>query len=77
MGKERMQGGGRSRDGRIPLILGVSGHRDLREQDLPDLAKKVAEVLDELRADYKNTEIVVLSALADGADRLGAETALK
>src|SRR5262245_46872451 len=66
---------------RLPLVIGVTGHRDLREQDVPRLEQEVAAVLAGLRRDYlrgdKETPIVVLSALAEGADRLVARVALQ
>jgi hypothetical protein len=67
--------------GRIPLVIGVSGHRDLKEADEPLLREEVARVFDRLKRDYLeghlNTPIVVLSALAEGADSLVAEVALE
>jgi len=65
---------------RLPLVIGVTGHRDLRDQDLPRLEQEVASVLRRLRQDYLDGDpkapIVVLSALAEGADRLVARVAL-
>src|SRR5262245_29106348 len=66
---------------RLPLVIGVTGHRDLRDADVPRLEQEVAAVIAGLRRDYlhgdKETPIVVLSALAEGADRLVARVALK
>ncbi len=66
---------------RLPLIIGVTGHRDLRDQDVPRLEQEVAAIIAGLRRDYLgddvDTPIVVLSALAEGADRLVARVALK
>jgi hypothetical protein len=70
---------------RLPLVIGVSGHRDLRDDDKHDdvtrLEREVAAVIARLRRDYlgdgQETPIVVLSALAEGADRLVARVALK
>jgi len=65
---------------RLPLVIGVTGHRDLRDQDVPRLAQEVAAILHGLRQDYLDGDpqapIVVLSALAEGADRLVARVAL-
>lgn len=64
----------------LPLVIGVTGHRDLRDQDLPRLEQEVAAVIAGLRRDYLRddgeTPIIVLSALAEGADRLVARVAL-
>jgi hypothetical protein len=62
--------------GAIPLLLGVTGHRNLRDGDRPALETRVREVLDGLRRDYPHTPLVLLSPLAEGADRLVARVAL-
>lgn len=65
---------------RLPLVIGVTGHRDLRDEDVPRLEAEVAGVIATLRRDYlgggDDTPIIVLSALAEGADRLVARVAL-
>src|SRR5262249_32407575 len=65
---------------RLPLVIGVTGHRDLRDEDVPRLEREVAAVIAGLRRDYlrddPRTPIIVLSALAEGADRLVARVAL-
>jgi hypothetical protein len=65
---------------RLPLVIGVTGHRDLRDRDVPRLEQEVAAIIARLRRDYlddgKETPIIVLSALAEGADRLVARVAL-
>jgi hypothetical protein len=62
--------------GPLPLILGVTGHRDLRDEDIPRLTELVVAEYSELRTQYPSTPITLLSALADGADRLLAHLAL-
>src|SRR5262245_5965511 len=65
---------------RLPLVIGVTGHRNLRDQDLPALEQQVAAIITDVRRDYlgpnAETPIVILSALAEGADRLVARVAL-
>src|SRR6202163_943773 len=65
---------------RLPLVIGVTGHRDLREEDVARLEAEVATIIARLRHDYleddAETPIIVLSALAEGADRLVARVAL-
>jgi hypothetical protein len=65
---------------RLPLVIGVTGHRDLRDQDAPRLEQEIAAIIARLRRDYlandKETPLIVLSALAEGADRLVARVAL-
>ena len=60
-----------------PLVIGVTGHRDLRDQDCEILSQRVRSLLLELKAKYPFTPIILLSALADGADRLVARVALE
>lgn len=62
--------------GPLPIVIGVSGHRDLRQTDLPILESRVREILEGLKAKYPATPMILLSALAEGADRLVARVAL-
>jgi hypothetical protein len=65
---------------RLPLVIGVTGHRDLRDHDVPALEREVAAIIERMRHDYlhgdRETPIIVLSSLAEGADRLVARVAL-
>jgi hypothetical protein len=66
---------------RLPLIIGTVGHRDLREDDLPRLRAAVTSALTTLRRQYldndRQTPMVILSALAEGADQLIAAEGVK
>ncbi len=66
---------------RVPLVIGVTGHRDPRREDLEELKRRVAQVFDGIAKDYLAadgaTPIVVLSSLAEGADQLVASVALE
>ncbi|HEV3110267.1 MAG TPA: hypothetical protein VGY99_07215 [Candidatus Binataceae bacterium] len=64
-------------DPRLPLVIGVTGHRDLRPQARAAIADRVREVLLHFKTSYPNTPLIVLSPLAEGADRLVAEVALE
>src|SRR5579872_2717178 len=59
-----------------PLVIGVTGHRDLRPDDLPQLERKVKHIFERLRERYGSTPLLVLSPLAEGADRLVARVGL-
>jgi hypothetical protein len=65
---------------RLPLVIGVTGHRDLRDQDIPALEREVAAIITALRHDYlhgdRETPLIILSSLAEGADRLVVRVAL-
>jgi len=59
-----------------PIVVGVTGHRDLRPQDVAELERCVDEFFAELSARYPDSDVIVLSGLARGADRLVARRAL-
>ncbi len=63
--------------GPVPIVLGVTGHRDLREGDLPALTDEVRGIIETLRSKYPHTPLKLLSPLAAGADRLVAQVARK
>jgi len=62
--------------GPLPLVIGITGHRDLRPADIATLEAALRGVLRDLEQRYPNTPLMVLSSLAEGADRLGARVAL-
>jgi hypothetical protein len=73
------QGAGPNSDSlsrRLPLVFGVSGHRDLRVADVPQLRERLLRVFARFRAAYPHTPFQLLTPLAEGADRLAAEVAL-
>ena len=61
----------------LPIVLGASGHRRLRPEDQDDLADRVRFIFQELRAQVPATPLVLLSGLAEGADRLVARIGLE
>lgn len=62
--------------GPVPLLLGVVGHRRLPDP-AEELRRVVRRLLEGFRSRYPSTPIVLLSALAEGADRLVAREALE
>jgi hypothetical protein len=64
-------------DGLLPLIVGVTGHRDLAPDDDSAVQRQVRDVFANLHAAYPHTPIVLLSSLAEGADRVVAHAALE
>ncbi len=62
---------------RLPVVIGVTGHRDLRESDRPAIEALVRRVFSDVRAQHPHTPLVLLSPLAEGADRLVARIALE
>ena len=61
----------------IPLYLGVVGHRDIGDEQKPRLKLLIKQVLEEKKTQCPNTPIVVLTPLAEGADRLAAHSAIE
>lgn len=59
-----------------PLVIGITGHRDICQEDRKPLEEKVKGVFLKLRKDYGETPLILISPLAEGADRLAAEAAL-
>ncbi|MCR5072409.1 MAG: hypothetical protein K6A39_01100 [Clostridiales bacterium] len=62
-------------DNTIPLIIGVTGHRALRENDRAPLLNAVKTELEALMKRYPNTPFKMMNSLAEGADLLCAEAA--
>ena len=60
---------------KIPLIFGVTGHRDLRPEDREKHIKAIKNIFTKYNNEYPNTPLILISALADGADMLVASVA--
>ena len=61
---------------RFPIFVGVTGHRDIRAEDLPRLRELVWSELERLVNEHPNSEVVMLNSLAAGADTLCAQIAV-
>jgi hypothetical protein len=61
---------------RVPLVVAVTGHRDLVPAEIPAIRERVREFLAGLRDAYPGRPVAVMSPLAEGADRLVAEEAI-
>jgi hypothetical protein len=59
----------------VPLVIGVTGHRDPIRGERDELGKAVRDVLRAIRKECPHTPLIILSGLADGADRLVASIA--
>lgn len=64
-------------DALIPIVVGITGHRDLRPEDVPALERKVGGILGQIKDKYPDSPVLLLSSLAEGADRLAARVALE
>jgi len=61
----------------VPLIVAVTGHRDLVAEEVPAIRERVSTFLTDLRDEYPDRGVTVMSALAEGADQLVATEALR
>ncbi len=59
------------------LVVGVTGHRNLRQTELPRLRKEVRAFFEGLRRDFPELPLTLLAPLAAGADQLVAGIALE
>lgn len=60
----------------IPIVLAITGHRDLLNEDIAALQQLLAKEFLSLKQQYPHTPIQLMSGLAEGADSLVAEIAL-
>jgi hypothetical protein len=60
----------------IPLVIAVTGHRDLVPDEIPGIRERVRNLLADLAKRYPERRLRVMSPLAEGADRLVAREAL-
>ncbi len=63
-------------DLKLPIVLGITGHRDIKQDDIKQLKEKIREIYQSLIKKYPSTPLILLTPLADGADRLVAKVAL-
>ncbi len=67
----------------IPLILSVTGHTDISPSDVPYIEQCLSKLLKELMTDdksndgFRRDDIILLSALAEGSDRIVARWAMR
>jgi len=59
----------------LPIVVGVIGHRDLREEELDRISDSLTEILRDVQAQAGTTPVWLLTSLAEGADQLAAEVA--
>lgn len=60
----------------LAINIGVTGHRDIPEQDTAILVKALHQELTSIQQKYPNSTINILSGLAEGADQLMVNVAL-
>lgn len=60
---------------RLPLMVGVTGHRDLLDSEVPRLEQAVQDFFLDLQRRFPDLPLLVTTPLAEGADRLVARVA--
>lgn len=60
----------------LPLVIAVTGHRDLVPDELPGLRAALDQFFTRMRAEHPHRHLRLLSGLAAGADQIAAEVAL-
>src|SRR5260370_1206652 len=61
----------------VPFVIGVPGHRDLRQEDVTKIEGCVQSILKDFQGRLPSTPLLLLSALAGGADQRVARVALR
>lgn len=67
----------RTPHGRQPLVVAVTGHRDLVTSEIAGIRDRVRTLFTMLQDTYPELELRLMSPLAEGADQLAAEVALE
>ena len=62
---------------RSPLVIGVTGHRDPHPAEVPQLSRQVETFLTDLKGRLPDTELRIMTGMAQGADLLVARAAVK
>ena len=60
-----------------PYIIGITGHRDLDESATNKVHQHLLGFLTNIKKQLQNTPIIILSGMADGADRIIVKVALE
>lgn len=60
---------------RIPFLIGVVGHRDLLDSQIPQIRAALSELLERLKTQNPDVPLKLLCSMADGADLLAAAVA--
>jgi hypothetical protein len=59
-----------------PLVVGVTSHRNMPAHEMEPIRQRVREFFAQLKRDFPELPLVVLSALAEGGDQLVAQEGL-
>src|SRR5262245_8584608 len=59
----------------LPVTIGVTGHRHLAPEHVGSVEAAVAAILEDVRKKSRKSPLLILTSLAEGADRLVARIA--
>ncbi len=62
---------------RIPFLISITGHRDILPDHENRLIQEIQQIIREIKQRVPDTPLVILSALAEGADMLAAKAAIE
>ena len=60
-----------------PIVVAVTAHRNLVDEEVPRITDEVRGVFEELLTKFPNTRVTLLSPLAEGGGRIAAKVALE
>ena len=60
---------------RVPLVIGVTGHRDLCPEEVEPIKERIRLFFEEMQAAFPHLPLMIMTPLAEGADRIAAEVA--
>lgn len=66
-----------TKEGLVPIVFGATGHRDIPEVDHVVLRQAICSQLQQTKNQYPNSPLILVSGLAEGADRIMALCALE
>ena len=66
---------GKSLGGHVPLVIGVTGHRDLLIEEQEQIKDRIRDCFNQLQNAFPELPLMVMTPLAEGADRIAAEVA--
>ncbi|NOY67009.1 MAG: hypothetical protein GXP13_06330 [Gammaproteobacteria bacterium] len=63
--------------GLVPIVIGITGHRDIHKGNIGVLKKRIRQLINQFREDYPDTPLIMISPLAEGADRIAASVSVE
>jgi len=58
---------------RVPITIGIVGHRDVPAADRAPIAESIRRIVASYRDRFAHSDLLILTALAEGADQIAAE----